>query len=189
MINPKNITNYNRSESELEEFILFAVLVAGKNSKTQSEKLNLFLGDNIDSPFDYIEFLIDKNELMEKAVKYKLGQYKRIFRCFTELIKYKNMLSKITKKELMSIYGISSKTANFFLMHSRKGYVGACLDTHILKWLRSLGYNAPKSTPSVKKYDYWEKIFVDECKKIFPNKNLADIDLEIWKQGNEQRAF
>lgn len=42
MIDPNNVTNYERTQKELEEFILFAVLVANKNS-THAAKAPDFL--------------------------------------------------------------------------------------------------------------------------------------------------
>ena len=41
MITPTTITNYNRTEAELEEFLMFAILVAGKGAEQQALKLHL----------------------------------------------------------------------------------------------------------------------------------------------------
>ena len=43
MIDPAKITNFNRTQSQLEEFLLFCIVVAGKNSKVQAAKLGEFL--------------------------------------------------------------------------------------------------------------------------------------------------
>ena len=43
MIDPYNITNYNRTQNELEEFLLFCIVVAGKTAYIQSRKLDEFL--------------------------------------------------------------------------------------------------------------------------------------------------
>ena len=43
-IDPYNITNFQRSDAELELFLLFCIVVAGKTAYIQSEKLDLFLG-------------------------------------------------------------------------------------------------------------------------------------------------
>ena len=43
MINPYQITNYDRSSSELEEFLLFCIVVAGKTAYIQAQKLEDFL--------------------------------------------------------------------------------------------------------------------------------------------------
>jgi thermostable 8-oxoguanine DNA glycosylase len=68
------------------------------------------------------------------------------------------------------------------LLHSRKDYIGAVLDTHLLKFIRAQGYiDAPKSTPPPSKYAKWQKIFLDLCAKLFPDKTIAEVDLEIWK--------
>lgn len=193
MIDPKNITKYNRTEAELEELIVFAVLVAGKNSSVQAKKLNLLLCmSNLYGPpvpnnlFKTLKKFIKQNELDFLLKYFAFGQYKRLNKCFSELVKYEGKLSQITAQELMSIYGISSKTANFFLLHSRKDHVGAVLDTHILKWIRKFGYDAPKTTPPPKKYKHWEKIFLDLCHDLWPNKSIADIDLMIWKEYNQK---
>jgi thermostable 8-oxoguanine DNA glycosylase len=45
--------------------------------------------------------------------------------------------------------------------------------------LSEKGYNVPKSTPSKKKYRKIELDFLSECEKA--GKNVADMDLEIWK--------
>jgi thermostable 8-oxoguanine DNA glycosylase len=181
MINPTTITNFNRTEEELEEFLMFAILVAGKTAKTQAEKLDAFLTDyrSDRSPFQYLEHIIANYSLTKEMMKHKLGQYKRLLSAFTGILKFKGNLKNVTIDELESISGIGSKTARFFLLHSRKDAQFAVLDTHILKWLREQGHNAPKATPTKKKYAVLEKIFLTEASKreILP----ADLDLQIWK--------
>jgi len=179
MIDPTKITNFCRSIAEQEEFLLFSVSVAGKNSKVQAQKLQQFLSgsNNDETPFQYIARL---GEGLTDAIKAcKLGQYDRISRCFAELSK--KDITSVSFLELLSVSGIGPKTANFFLMHSRKDYVGAALDTHILKFIREQGYDAPKATPPVKQYLKWQTIFLDLCARLWPNRTIAEIDLEIWK--------
>ena len=186
MINPTTITNFNRTEEELEEFLIFAILVAGKGAEQQAKKLDAFLNYHYptnrrfkNKPFEYIEWLLDWNMLDIIMKEFKLGQYNRIGHAFTEIVKFKGRLKKITLEELESIKGIGSKTARFFLLHSRKDAQFAVLDTHILKWLREQGYDAPKATPTKKKYAVLEKIFLTEAwkREMLP----ADLDLMIWK--------
>ena len=180
MINPLQITNFNRTEAELEEFLLFAVVVAGKNATIQAQKLEQFLSGRIagSTPFEYID---DLGENLESALRAcKLGQYTRIAKCFREVSLYR--IEKLMFQDLISIHGISNKTANFFLLHSRKDYVGCALDVHILKFIRTNGYpDAPKQTPPPSKYEKWQNIFIDLCNRLFPDKSLAEADLEIWK--------
>ena len=84
MINPYQITNYNRRSSELEEFLLFCIVVAGKTAYIQAQKLEDFLvsvntrlmmPENI-NPFQTLKSAEQHGILMEEILKAKLGQYK-----------------------------------------------------------------------------------------------------------------
>jgi thermostable 8-oxoguanine DNA glycosylase len=182
MINPTTITNYNRTETELEEFLMFAILVAGKKAEQQAKKLEQFLANcpyAKYSPFQYLEYLIKTHTLSGEMMRLKLGQYKRLTFAFIGILKFKGRLKNVSIDELEGVKGIGSKTARFFVLHSRPNQKVAVLDTHILKWLREQGHNAPKATPSKKKYAVLEKIFLTEALKreMLP----ADLDLQIWK--------
>jgi thermostable 8-oxoguanine DNA glycosylase len=183
MIEPTNITNYNRTQEELEEFLMFAILVAGKTAKTQAEKLNQFLSNSKFigvTPFKWMRYSFDvSGHLTEQLKRHKLGQYNRIEKAFRGILQFEGRLDTVTLEELESVDGIGPKTARFFLLHSRPNQKVAALDTHILKFLSEKGYNVPKSTPSKKKYRKIELDFLAECEKA--GKNVADMDLEIWK--------
>jgi len=186
MITPTNITNYNRTQAELEEFILFAILVAGKTAKTQAKKLEEFLSDiEGETPFAKLTNLVMNSEtfqaeaLDDKMRKHKLGQYLRLKVAFLGVLMHRNKLDTITLDELESLHGIGPKTARFFLLHSRPNQKIAALDTHILKFMSEKGYKVPKTTPSKKKYGQIEKDFLTECEKA--GKDVAEMDLEIWK--------
>ncbi len=184
MITPEKITDYNRTESELEEFLLFAIMVAGKTESTTANKLEAFLHNSHlmkVSPFKWVEYLANLNDhaLMDTMKTHKLGQYKRLNNAFRGILQFKNKLNSVTAEELESVKGIGPKTARFFILHSRKDQEVAVLDTHILKWMKSKGYDVPKTTPSKKKYQKIESDFIHECHKA--GKKVADMDLEIWK--------
>jgi thermostable 8-oxoguanine DNA glycosylase len=193
MITPTTITNYNRTEAELEEFLLFAILVAGKKAEMQAKKLDSFLfqsGLCNMTPFEAIEHLlklgesryytIGNNPLVICMKSHKLGQYKRLYNAFKGILDFKGRLSKVTIDELESVYGVGSKTTRFFVLHSRPNAQVACLDTHILKWMDGQGYkNIPKATPPKKKYAEIEKLFLQEA--IRHQMTPADLDLTIWK--------
>jgi thermostable 8-oxoguanine DNA glycosylase len=187
MITPTTITNFNRTEAELEEFLMFAILVAGKGAEQQAKKLEAFLDDkkilglpSDTTPFQYIQFLSSMSGMLDRAMKmHKLGQYNRISNAFKGIIQFKGRLSQVTIDELESIKGIGSKTARFFILHSRPNQKVAVLDTHILKWMKALGHNVPKATPSKKKYGIIEKIFL--CMAEAREMSVADLDLHIWK--------
>ena len=72
MIDPKKVTNYNRTQWQLQEFLLYCIVVAGKKSEIETRKLDLFLeGAREQSlyPFDYIRQLRARSELMKELNK------------------------------------------------------------------------------------------------------------------------
>lgn len=184
MIDPQNITNYNRTKAELEEFALFSVIVAGKTAAIQAAKLNQFLavpGAQDKSPLEYVRFLTNLG-LLESALRgVRMGQYARITAAFEGLALADTMygLENMELDHFDNIKGIGPKTARFILLHSRKEANCAVLDVHILRWLRHLGVNAPHQTPQdTQRYRRLENIFLKECKK--KGKSPAEWDLELW---------
>lgn len=178
MIDPAKITNFKRTEEQLEEFLIFCIIVAGKTAVIQAKKLDLFL-NNSKSPFKLINSYLKKGILLEKIKEVKLGQYKRLEKAFNQIIQLD--VFNCTVAELENIMGIGPKTARFYILHSRLNQEVAVLDTHLLKWLRDeLGLDAPKSTPSSKQYLVLERAFLLYCKKH--KKNPATLDLEIWNK-------
>jgi len=191
MINPINISFYDAEESKLQEFLLFCLFVANKNADRTSKVLEDFLGDSKVKPFDKLCGMFYNYQInggMENILRrYRTGQYKRLSVALHQIwynyeagIKHFHDLKNISFDELYSIHGIGRKTANFFLLYTRKGYEGVVLDTHILSYLRSLGFYVPKQTPqSASRYGSIESIFLTLCKnaKLKP----SVVDLEVWK--------
>lgn len=209
MINPKRITKFDRTHEELEEFLLFCVVVAGKNAQQQALKLDHFLrslrfayGFETLEPFRAILLALDDN-LMPFLQEAKLGQYHRLMRCFEELV-YSNFdLRKVSVEDLEKVYGIGPKTARLFVLHSRPNQRLAVLDTHILKFLKVYNENklmawwpnlqqsphiiqgdisntiVPKNTPSRRTYLKLENQFLTIADKL--GKLPAELDLEIWR--------
>ena len=112
-----------------------------------------------------------------------MGQYTRIVNAFREVAKLPS-LTTITVSELEMVRGIGPKTARFFVLHSRPNQQIAVLDTHILAWMRSNGVNAPKATPTLKRYLVLEDYFLREAwsRGMSP----ADLDLAIWKEKSQK---
>lgn len=195
MINPYSITNFNRTDYELQEFLLFCIVVAGKTAHIQADKLDYFLNDSkvalnsfcsdkqLDNikPFDIINLLNENNILLLQIIKAKLGQYNKIYKAFQYISNIKNKinLKECTTEELEIIPGVGLKTSRFFILHSRNTTSIAVLDVHILKFLKSLGHDVPKTTPNKKKYYFLEQKFLDYCRN--ENMHPAEADLEIWK--------
>lgn len=191
MINPYQITNYDRSSSELEEFLLFCIVVAGKTAYIQAQKLEDFLvsvnkrlmmPENI-NPFQTIKSAEQHGILFEEIKLAKLGQYKKIYSGFKYISDREYNLNRMTPKILEEIPGVGMKTSRFFLLHSDTFYKDkiAILDTHILKFIKeNIDDRAPKSTPVIPlTYRFWESKFLTWC--LENKKNVADFDLEVWK--------
>ena len=181
VIDPKNITDFNRTDSQLEMFWLFCISVAGKNSDTTSKLLSLMFYSQQDSPFEFLRDL-GQTGIHNMLVVHRSGQYRRISKAFTQSLGLD--LRTCTLEDLLSIYGVGPKTARFFLLHSREDCQHAVLDTHILKWMKDHGIdNAPDTTPQNKKtYIEYENMFYLLVQHYFPGLSLAQADLLIWTQ-------
>lgn len=180
-IDPKNITKFDRSQEELELFWLFCILVAGKNADWASLKLlDLFRNKPEDqTPFEFLKTrLTDLNNIL---VANKVGQYRRIQKAIEQSLEID--LRTASVGDLMEIHGVGPKTARFFILHTRADAECAVLDTHILKWMRSLVdpiFEVPASTPPINKYQTLEFVAIKLMKTHFPNISLAEADLLIW---------
>lgn len=187
MVDPVNFTNYNRTDVELEETILFGVCVAGKNAITTARALDRFLSrahlvyfmKNF-LPFQCLRNY-EKEEIAEMLLASGIGCYNIKGESIHKLVNSGINLRTCTEDDLDDIYGIGLKTATLFLMHTREGYRAACLDVHILKHLKKLGYDVPKTTPgSRKKYKEIQKIFLELADKS--GLSPADYDLALWRE-------
>lgn len=191
VIDPKNITNYNRTDNELQTFWLFCILVAGKNSDTTSRLLSKLLNSMVEqayadsvysTPFEAIRHL-GEDKLNEILQDNKSGQYSRIRKAIWESLSLD--LRTCSRENLMNIYGVGPKTARFFLLHTREFCEEIVLDTHILRWLREKCYlvGIPNNTPQDR--PTYEKL-ANLCKalmlKHYPGFTLAQIDLMIWTE-------
>lgn len=184
-VDPKNITNFNRTDGELEAFMVFSIAVAGKNATRTANLIAdvLHQAEQNETPFQFLRRI----PLDDHLRFWKVGQYRRILTALEGVMKLD--LRTCTMADLLKVHGIGSKTANMFLLHSRPNHQGAVLDTHILRWMREVhGVKTPKQTPSGRRYDQLEKVATQLIKESFPQMSLADADLLIWKtmSGNDQ---
>jgi thermostable 8-oxoguanine DNA glycosylase len=206
-IDPRNITKYDRFDHELEEFLLFCIMVAGKRADTTARCLDMFLNwiavEPNQTPFVHIRrFRQPDDGNNAKGIKALagaitafnalhpgcgLGQQRRMAQAFLEAARSLTDLRTCELKDLMRIHGIGHKTARLFLLHSRKDARYAVLDTHLLKHLREhedeLGIDlwVPQRTPgNPKEYAALEAAVLrmaDEA-KMTP----AEYDLHIWRK-------
>lgn len=190
MIDPTKITNFNSTDNELEEVLLFWVLVAGKNASTISKALEKILNSLEGStPFEKIRG-VEKNNLPKLLKDHGIGCYNNKAKAVWELVNSNLNLRTCSVDDLEKIYGIGSKTSRCFLIHSRPNMQYAALDTHILKYLRDSGRIVSKATPSNKKlYRKFEKEFLDDA--LYYGYSVAEFDLALWNKyskSSEQKS-
>ena len=220
MIDATKITNYNRSTYELEEFLLFCTAVAGKTAKVIEKKLeDVFhcmntnvsyyinagiskrqIQDNFGivpnvlfmTPFNKIKCLVWGVADIERILREsKMGNYKKLSNLWIGLANSQIDLKTISTQELEKFKGIGPKTSRYFILHSRPNARIACLDTHILRWLKNQGYsNVPDNTPSktnMKTYRELENIFIAEADKR--KVTVAELDLKIWNESSSRSGL
>jgi hypothetical protein len=178
-VDPNNIPS-TMSRKELEWFILFGICVANKPANITRKKMDDFLelisGDW--SPFDKVRVAINAGLLGKNLRKVRFGQYNRINRAFRQVIELN--LDNLSVETLESVKGIGPKTARFIILYYKPKSEVVPLDTHVLRWLREHGYNAPKSTPPAgKKYQELEQAFVKEAKKR--RLSVKELDTIVWQ--------
>lgn len=181
MIDPSNITNYYRNRVQLEEFLLFTIIVAGKRATVQAQKLEEFLKPGI-WPFSFIRCLVKDGGLRRHLEHCGIGQYDRIEKSFTAVAHADINLRTVGWVSLATFHGIGLKTAKFFLLHSRPGERHAVLDTHVLRELRRLypRRRVPESTPGKpEEYFRLEKLWLDHLEKKGCT-DYAAADLAVW---------
>jgi thermostable 8-oxoguanine DNA glycosylase len=180
MIDATDVIKYDRTIYELEEFMLFCALVAGHDAKSTAKSLERILdrAPRFPSPFDKIRYHIEQGEIQETLRDNGIGCYTNKNRMLAGLVYADIDLRTCSAEDLESIYGIGPKTARYFIMDTRPDVKMAALDTHILAYLRELGYSTPKSTPTGKRYMILEQIFLKEAAKS--GMTPAEFDLFIW---------
>lgn len=180
MIDPSNITNFNLTDNELQEVVLFWICVAGKTATTMARNLDRMLFKLTgDIPFTKIK-KVGAEKLPQTLKDFGIGCYNSKARSMWEIVNSNLDLRTCSIEDLEGIYGIGLKTSRCFVIHSRLGAKCAGLDTHVLKFLRNKGHNVPTSTPgSKKKYLEVEKLFL---RYVYESgKTVADFDLDVWK--------
>lgn len=176
------------SNPQLEWFILFGICVAGKNAAQTQAKLNEFLLRNRyngldpfdETPFETIHKLVYHSKLTFELAASKFGQYDRIENAMRAGVLNLDV-THLTLRALEQIPGIGPKTARFIILYSQPNATCVPLDTHILKYLRRIGYaDAPTTTPpSGKKYAFLERAFLLEAQR--QGKSVRQLDTEVWQ--------
>lgn len=178
---PDIVTNYKRNDFELEAFALFSLLTANKPAHRMADITNRIVEAHWFQNKVGVITALKRYELQSlKALLklYKTGQYNRIAGAIKRMPESAD-LRALPVTTLERIMG--KKTSRFFILHSRKNAECVPLDTHILRWLRINGVNAPKNTPSTKTpYEYFEHQALRLFDLYFKGWATADVDLHVW---------
>ncbi len=193
MVDPVNFTKFDRTDYELEECLLFGLLVAGKNALTTSRLLDKFISDfnyGNDMPFEiFRRFNLNDTPRLSVALKdYGFGCYNNKAKGIHQLVRADLNLRTCSVNDLEKIHGIGMKTSRLFVLHTREDAQCIPLDVHILHYLKDLGYDVPRATPSKKKYLTIEKICIELANRS--KKSCSAWDLDVWRfySGNKRKA-
>lgn len=181
-VSPERLTNFNRTQSELEQLLIFSVAVAGKTAKTTARAIERFFdGCNLElarpTDFLYVWFCESDEVVLNRLKEAHTGNYNRLLKFLKQLVENTPLLENLTVEALRRFHGISHKTAKMIVLHSKPGERHAVIDTHVLKFLRDVvGVKGlPASTPqSLKRYEMLEDTllrWVDD--RIMWNKHIC----------------
>jgi len=185
-VNPADIPE-KMERHQLEWWILFTIAVAGKTAKGTEVKMRAFM-DLIPygSPFERIQEMIGQSTLGTCLRRVKLGKYGLMNKGFRAAIGLDlDLLERADFPHALSLLdaipGLGPKGSRMILMYAFPHHANqwVVLDTHILRWLREHGIEAPKSTPPEgRTYFRLER----EFKKMAEERNLTtrQLDTEIW---------
>ena len=180
VIDPLHVTDFARTQDDLEHFWIFCIAVAGKNADQTAGKVAKLLARKrpTQTPREYLKSLGPL--LRDALVECRTGQYDRIGRAIAESFDIDLRTAAVGLLE--QIHGVGPKTARFFVLHTRADARVAVLDTHLLKWLkRKKIKNVPPHTPgSLKRYCELEARAIAMMERAFPEMTLAEADLHLW---------
>lgn len=188
MINLDEPTNFNRLRGELEEFLMAAVCVAGKSAHVQARRLHRFLYEPefaqeavARTPFDKVRAMIRHRRLHKSLVRVGMGKYQLISASFRKMVESDLDLWACPWQRLTEIPGIKTKTAKFFVLHSRPDQRLAVLDTHMHKKLKAVGYDPPPFPPTNPfMYSFWQDVVLRLADAA--GASPAAYDLASWRE-------
>ena len=132
----------NLDDFELQWRLLYSIFVANKTSEFAEKKTLAFIGmlNKDELPFDYIKTLDDF--WLDNTLRFiGVGQYRRTVPALRGIVNLN--LRTCTIDDLEAVKGIGMKTSRFYLMCIKRDSDVATLDVHVLRWMKSQGYDVP----------------------------------------------
>lgn len=182
MIDPLNVTKFDRTEHELEEYLLFCIAVANKTASVIAPKIAQFLEAATpgEGPFDCVLRLESEGRLRWELERARTGKYTTLVPTYPDAARrFRGRLSHVGIDELMTLKGVAEKTARYFVLHSRE-HAGeiAVLDTHVMKYLRHLGHAVPDRLPKGEEYLRLERLMLSAAAEV--GMSMPAFDLAVW---------
>lgn len=186
-----------RTEEDRQVFLIFCILAANARTDKAWPATQLFMSVIAEKhpdqslPFDIINHMTLPEVYLELQ-RTRVGQYSVKSRGVKEAANafsspsIPGKLEWVYPEQLEQIHGIGPKTARFFILYTQPDADVVPLDTHILKFLRDRGYDAPKSTPpSGPRYRKLEQNFIGEA--YSRNQTPQEFDFHVWKEYRAKR--
>jgi endonuclease III len=195
VIDPRNVTDYRRTDAQLQEFLIYAVCVAGKKAADTAPAvarlLNLLAygnpagGKGCSLPPLSLVALYGRDEVARAVRQAGMGCYRQKARALHAAARRWRLglldLRTCSAAELECLPCVGPKTARFFLLHSRPGVRAAAIDRHILRHLAAHGVRVPTQTPArPASYRRLEDAFLRLADEA--DMTPADYDLAVWKR-------
>lgn len=181
MIDPTRITQFDRTDDELQEFLLFCVAVAGKRSDSVAPKVHELVSRVGPQPLHRLRE--NRAAVPDLLRSIGIAPYERTIPAVCGVLDLDPRTC--TLEELVAVRGVGPKTARMFLLHSRPEQDWVVLDVHILRWLRGVCRmrRIPRSTPSgcASTYCRIEDKARRKVRELFPAMSFAEFDLNTWR--------
>lgn len=174
-------------EVERQKVALFFSCVPGKEASVIWPKVERFLGDASLAlkPFHSLKLLRDHSLLLSRLQHYRLSPYDQVLRRLSALADLPE--GRWTWSYLRGKYGFGLKTLHCIALYTDPCARVAGLDRHILRWLNSMGYPVPLTTPTVTRvYQEISQYFLKEADRV--NLKPWQLDRQIWMEGRLRSA-
>lgn len=189
LVNPQAPFKFHESPKERYRLLTFAAMVAGKSAMPTAKKHAELLTRFPELDYQADLTTLTRTQQIDNALRLVgVGKYGLLTRFFSELQRRLaadgRFLINAGREDLIYLPGIGMKSASFYLLYTRPMYMVACLDVHILRFLRDhLGLCAPAATPSSKNtYLTLEAAFLKEAKRR--NVRPWVLDIYLWSRYN-----